>query len=263
MPFEIPRFSLLGVLASWRFNPLLRGHRLPRLPQRVRFRHNPTRPFEKGSSCADVTHHRRPARPRAGERNRHRQGLGAHPPRFQGRVLVHRRARRLVLRPDPGRRARHLPNYASEILHITAGCSVIVHRHAGASPGQGAGVRDPGRRPSRSSAGSTTPRPIPISAEAAHVRVPARGRAPAAAHQHVRRASRACATPEPGRSTASSTSAGSSGSTRRSSPPATAEGAGRDVPGVARWTSRTCRARRRARSTSRRTSSASRRRLTV
>ena len=41
--------------------------------------------------------------------------------------------------------AAALPNYESEIVKLTSGCSVDRDRHAGCEPGQGAGGRAPGR----------------------------------------------------------------------------------------------------------------------
>ena len=110
-----------------------------------------------------------------------------------------------------------LPNYETEVMHLTAGCAVDRRRRRWSqSQGKGQAVEIQaderrGRRLGR------RPRDLPDPAQAAHVRVPARGRPPAPAHQHVRR--RHPRAPHAGawRSTASSTSAASSGSTRRSS----------------------------------------------
>ena len=80
-------------------------------------------------------------------------------------------------------------------------------------------------------------------AEAAHARVPARGRAPAAAHQRHRRGDARAPYDRAVRSTASSTSTASSGSTRRSSRRPTPK-ARASCSACRRSTSRTCRARR-------------------
>ena len=101
-----------------------------------------------------------------------------------------------------------LPNYADEVLHLTAGCAVE------------ATGSDRARRPRRASRSrcrrtavkrarlGRRPGHLPDPAQAAHAGVPARGRAPAAAHQRHRRGRRACATRSRRRSTASSTSDG-------------------------------------------------------
>ena len=111
---------------------------------------------------------------------------------------------------------------------------------AGRVAGQGAAVRGQGRRASRWSAGSRT-RTLPGLGQAALVRAPADGGPPPAPDQHVRRRSRGSATACRWPSTATSTSTGSSGSTRRSSPPATPRGPGR-CSGSRRSTWPTCRA---------------------
>ena len=79
-----------------------------------------------------------------------------------------------------------LPNYADEVLKLTAGCAVEATGSIVPSQGKGQAFEmqaddDRGRRLGR------RPRHLPDPAQAAHARVPARGRAPAAAHQHVRR----------------------------------------------------------------------------
>ena len=56
-----------------------------------------------------------------------------------------------------------LPNYASEVLKLTAGCAVIATGTLVAKPGQGAGGRDAGQRASRCWAGWTTPSTTPSS----------------------------------------------------------------------------------------------------
>ena len=131
-------------------------------------------------TCADILAGRAPrAHPSP-------QRLGAHAARFEGRVLVRARVRRLVLPSGPGRRAatrwRTTP---TEVLHLTAGCAVEATarsclRRARAAV-RDAGERDQGGRLGRGS------RHLSDSAEAAHARIPARSRAPPAAHQHLRR----------------------------------------------------------------------------
>ena len=79
-----------------------------------------------------------------------------------------------------------LANYADEVLHLTAGCAVEATGTIVPSQGKGqpfemqADARRGGRLGRR-------PRHLPDPAQAAHARVPARGRAPAAAHQRHRR----------------------------------------------------------------------------
>src|SRR5207247_5383489 len=63
--------------------------------------------------------------------------LGPHQHRLQGRLFLHHRPRRLLLRLRPGRRPGSLPNYASEILHLTAGCSAIARGTVAQSQGKG------------------------------------------------------------------------------------------------------------------------------
>ena len=167
-----------------------------------------------------------------------------------------------MLRPAPGRRAED----AAELRQRGAAPHDRLRRarhrdswspRRARARRRAAGERDRGRRLGRRS------RNVPDPAEAAHDGVPARGRAPAAAHEHVRRGRRACATRSRRRSTASSTSAASSGSTRRSSRRRDCRGRRADVPRHRRSTSRTCRARPTGRSTSPRTSSAGATYLTV
>jgi hypothetical protein len=154
-------------------------------------------------------------------------GLGAHPPRLQGRPVVHQRSRRLLLRSDPGR--GESPNTSAQLR--VRGCA---SRRAARSiatgtlvvpvQGKGQSVEMQAER-SRWSAGSTTPRPTRSSPsatrmeylrEVAHLRprtnligavTRVRTRLAQAVHRFF-------------------TSAASSGSTRRSSPLSDAEGAG-------------------------------------
>ena len=118
-----------------------------------------------------------------------------------------------------------LPNYADEVLKLTTGCAVeatgtIVPSPAKGQPFEMQAERDQGDRLGRRPGHLSDP------AQAAHHGVPARGRAPAAAHQRDRRGDARAAHARRRRSTASSTSTASSGSTRRSSPASDAEGAG-------------------------------------
>ena len=77
-----------------------------------------------------------------------------------------------------------LPNYESEIKKLTSGCSVIATGALTAEPGPGAGGRDAGRI-GRGRRLGRRPGHLSDPAEADVVRVPARGRAPAAAHEHL------------------------------------------------------------------------------
>ena len=89
-----------------------------------------------------------------------RQGLGAHPPRLEGRALVPPRARRLLLRPHPGRwpeRPRQLPGRGPAPDHRLLGRG---RRHADRVAGQGAGVRDQGDRGPRGRLGRRSATPI-------------------------------------------------------------------------------------------------------
>ena len=113
-----------------------------------------------------------------------------------------------------------LPNYATEVQQLTAGCAVeatgtIVPSPAKGQPFEMQATAVQGGRLGRG------PGHLPDPAQAAHAGVPARGRAPAPAHQRDRRRharaphARAGDPPLLPRATASS------GSTRRSSPPPT------------------------------------------
>ncbi len=79
-----------------------------------------------------------------------------------------------------------LANYASEVAHLTAGCAVAATGTIVPSPGEGAAVRDAGERDRGRRLGRRSGH-LPDAAEAAHARVPARGRAPAPADQRHRR----------------------------------------------------------------------------
>ena len=117
---------------------------------------------------------------------RHRPRLGPHAPRLQGRAVVHPRARRLVLRPDSGRGAGAAAELRERGQEADLGMRGDRQRRPGAEPGAGPGGRGAGRR-RRSGRVGRRPRGLSDSAEARVVRVPARGGAPAAAHQHARR----------------------------------------------------------------------------
>ena len=147
-----------------------------------------------------------------------------------------------------------LPNYNDEVLKLTAGCAVeatgtIVPSPAKGQPFEMQAARHQGDRLGR------RPRHLPDPAEAAHHGVPARGGASATAHQCDRRSDAGAAHAGRRRSTASSTTTASSGSTRRSSPRPTRRARAR-CSGCRRSISPTCRARRTARWTSARISSA-------
>ncbi len=115
-----------------------------------------------------------------------REGLGTHPPRFQGRAELRQRQRRFLLRADPGGRAGHpaqLRVRGEAPDHRLRGDR---HRQPGevAGPGpelRGAGFRHRGRRLGGRSAD------LPDAAQAALAGIPARIRPPAPAHQPVRR----------------------------------------------------------------------------
>ena len=135
-----------------------------------------------------------------------------------------------------------LPNYTDEVLKLTAGCAVEATGTIVPSPAQGPAVRDAGDRDQGDRLGRR-PRHLSDPAEAAHAGVPARGRAPAPAHQRDRRGDARAAHARARRSTASSTRTASSGSTRRSSPRPTRKARAR-CSACRRSISRTCRARR-------------------
>ncbi len=113
-----------------------------------------------------------------------------------------------------------LPNYETDVLRLTAGCSVEVDGTLVASEGKGQAFEIKADAV-RVVGWVEDPLTYPITAQAPHAsstcarwRTCGRGRTPSAP-------SPACATAWPRRSTASSTSAASTGSTRRSSPRAT------------------------------------------
>ena len=113
-----------------------------------------------------------------------------------------------------------LPNYQSEVMQLTAGCSVDRHRHARAVAGQGAGVRDPGDARSKVVGWVDDPDTYPIQPKQhtfEYLREVAHLRPRTNTFGAVTRVRHTLAW----RCTASSTSTASSGSTRRSSPPST------------------------------------------
>ena len=148
-----------------------------------------------------------------------------------------------------------LPNYESEVLHLSAGCSVTVDGRGPGVAGQGPG-RPRCRRQASSSTAGPTRRPTRCRRRAIRwsscASRPTCGRAPTPSAPSPASAIRSA-----GRSTISSRSRASSTSTRRSSPPATARAPAR-CSGSPRSTSASCRATTRARSTTPRTSSAGR-----
>ena len=79
-----------------------------------------------------------------------------------------------------------LPNYASEVQHLTAGCAIEATGTLVPSPGKGQTFEMQAAAIARRRLGRRS-RDLPAPAEAAHARVPARGRPPAAAHQRLRR----------------------------------------------------------------------------
>ncbi len=78
-----------------------------------------------------------------------------------------------------------LPNYESEVKHLTAGCSVTITGEVKASPAKGQATEVARRRHHRPRHGR--PGNLQAAEEGAHLRVPAHHRPPAAAHQHLRR----------------------------------------------------------------------------
>ena len=103
--------------------------------------------------------------------------------------------------------------------------------------------------------GEADPQTYPLQKKGHYLRVPARDRPPAAAHEHARRRGPRAQRALPSPSTSSSRAAASCRCTRPSSPPATAKGRGRcsaSRPSI----SRRCPTARTAASTSTRTSSA-------
>ena len=111
---------------------------------------------------------------------------GPHPPRLQGRLQLHRTERRLVPGQRPGRRAgRPLPNYETEVKHLHTGRSVAVDGEVKASPAKGQATEVHATSVEMARRGRR--RDVPAPEEGAHVRVPPHHRPPAAADQHLRR----------------------------------------------------------------------------
>ena len=161
----------------------------------------------------------------AGRQRSHRPRLGAHPARFQGRAVVRQRQRRLVLRSDPGRRAGHAGQLRRRDPRLTAGCAVIADRQLVPSQGKGQAfeIQATQRRSRRLGRGSGN---LSDPAQGAFAGIPARGRAPAPAHEPVRRGHARAPLHREGDPPLLPRAAASSGSTRRSSPTSDAEGAG-------------------------------------
>ena len=208
-------------------------------------------------SCADILAGRAPA-----DAAGHRQGLGPHPPRLQGRPLVRPRLRRLLLRSAAGRRARHAAELR-ERGRCTSPPAARSRRPARIVPSPGKGQPFEMQADAIEVVGWVDdPDTYPIQPKRAHARVPARGRAPAPAHQRHRRgdarAPHARAGDPPLLPRARLLLGPHADHHRVATPRARAR-----CSASRRSTSPTCRARPTARSTSRRTSSAARRFLTV
>ena len=117
----------------------------------------------------------------------HRQRLGPHPPRLQGRVLVRRDQRRLVLR-RASRSSRRTRCRTTRARSCTSRPAARVIATGTLVQSQGKGQAFEIQATEVKVVGWVDdPDTYPISPEAAHVRVPARGRAPAPADEHVRR----------------------------------------------------------------------------
>ena len=91
-----------------------------------------------------------------------------------------------------------LENYASEVMHLTAGCSVICSGVLAQSQGKGQSFEVQATGVEGGRAGWTIPDTYPISPKQHTLRIPARGRAPAAAHEHDRRGDARAPHAEPG-----------------------------------------------------------------
>jgi hypothetical protein len=135
-----------------------------------------------------------------------------------------------------------LPNYESEVKHLTTGCAVIAPA-PGEVSGPGPELRDPGLQHRGHRLGRGSPH-LSDAAQAALAGIPARIRPPASAHQPVRRGHPH--PPLPGAGGAPLLPrAPSTGSARRSSPPRTPRAPAR-CSACRRWTWPTCRATARA-----------------
>ena len=101
-------------------------------------RTSPTSPRNRHGSHQ---HPRSAGREGPGRNRRHRRGLGAHPPRLEGRAVLRAGARRHLLRRPPGRRARRAARTTRpRSLRLTAGCAVRVDGELVASQGKGQSV---------------------------------------------------------------------------------------------------------------------------
>ena len=144
------------------------------------------------TSCADVLAGRAPNRPRGRP-----QRLGAHPARLQGRLLVHPSLGRLVVPSRAGGGAEG----PAELREGDPAPHLRLRdrgdRHHRALARQGPALRDAGNRGQGRRLGRR-PGLLPDPAQAPQLRVPARGGAPAAAHQRDRRGDARAAHPRPG-----------------------------------------------------------------
>ena len=131
-------------------------------------------------------HPRNPGRQGAGRCAGHGQGLGAHKAQLEGRDFVRASVGRVVFPSAAGRRAEHIAELRKRGAAPDRRRCGRGDRHDRAVAGQGAAVRDAGERDKGGRLGRR-PRHLPDPAEAAHARIPARGRASAAAHQRDRR----------------------------------------------------------------------------
>ena len=132
-----------------------------------------------------------------------------------------------------------LPNYETEVKHLTAGCSVADRRRGESLRRQRAGDRS---RSPKSSPSSARPIPKPIRCKKSSTRSKSSANGPTCGRGPTPSArSRASATASAAASTTSFRKTASSTSTRRSSRPATAKGPGR-CSASRRSTSKSCRA---------------------
>ena len=129
---------------------------------------------------------RNPRRPGAERRAGHGQRLGAHAARLQGRHFVRAPLGRLGVPPGAGGRAEHAAQLHRRGPEAHGRLRGRGDRHHRAVAGEGPAVRDAGQRHQGDRLGRR-PRHLSDPAEAAHHGVPARGGAPAPAHQHDRR----------------------------------------------------------------------------
>ena len=161
--------------------------------------------------------------------------MGAHAPRLEGGHFLRQRVRRILLSSRAGRRpgdALQLRRRGPEADRRMRGRG---DRHDRAFAGQGSALRDAGDRHQGRRLGRGS-RFLSDSAQAAYARIPARGRAPAPAHQRHRRGHPRASHHRAMRSIVFSTRTASSGSTRRSSPRRTRR-ARASYSGCRRWTS--------------------------